>query len=167
VGTFDSQLPNNRVGETQFPPAPPAITSAMTEYLKQTKPWVRFISILLFIGIGLLVLGGLVIMISAGAMSSGGSSPFGAVPAALIGSIYAVLGLLYFFPALFLFRYADGIKKALTVDLVGGMEDALRNQKSFWRFLGILMLIILIVEVIAVVVLILAFALGGFGSIRS
>ena len=166
VNSMDSQMPSDPYAGQQMPPAPPVITSAMMEYLKQTKPWVRFISILGFIGTGFLLLLGLFLVLGASVLSSRFGSAFGGVPAALIGLIYLVLGAFYILPAVFLFRYASGIQKALTVDLMSGVEDALRSQKSFWRFVGVLMLILLILQVIVLVFLILALVLASPASFR-
>jgi len=166
MNATDSQFPGNAIPVPQVPPATPVITSPMVEYLKQTKPWVRFISILLFIGTGFLILAGLFITVGGSFLSERFGSGLGGMPIALIGLLYAALGVLYIIPAVFLFRYATGIQKALTVDLMSGMEDALRSQKSFWRFVGILMLILLILEVVVLVVVILAFFLASPASFR-
>ena len=105
-------------------------------------------------------------MVGSGFLSSRFGSALGGVPTALIGLIYVVLGALYIIPVVFLFRYATGIQKALTMDLISGMEDALRSQKSFWRFVGILMLILLILQVVALVFVILAFFIASSASFR-
>ena len=138
----------------------------MVEYLRQTKPWVRFISILGFIGTGFLLLAGLLLIVGSSFVSSRFGSGLGGVPIALIGLLYAILGALYIIPVVFLFRYANGIQKALSVDLTGGMEDALRSQKSFWRFVGILMLILLILQVVVLVFAVLVFFLASPASFR-
>ncbi len=151
---LESQLTDDQLGAQQQLPTPPAITAAMMGYLKQTKPWVRFISIMGFIGTGLLFLLGLFLILGAGLLSSLSRTALGGVPLGLIGFICAALGCLYFFPALHLFRYAGGIKRALISDQVGGMEDALMHQRSFWRFVGILVLIILILQVLVILCLV-------------
>ncbi len=166
VNSMEGQMPSDPISGQQMPPAPPVITSAMMEYLKQTKPWVRFISILMFIGTGFLLLAGLIFMLGASVMSSRFGSTFGGVPAAVVGLVYVVLGALYIIPAVFLFRYAAGIQKALTVDLMSGVEEALRSQKSFWRFVGILMVIMLILWVVVLAFIILALILGSPASFR-
>jgi hypothetical protein len=144
VDTLMSQLTDDQLEARQQLPTPPAITAAMIGYLKQTKPWARFISILGFIGTGLLFVLGLLLILGAGLLSSLSRTALGGAPLGLIGLIYAALGCLCFFPTLHLFRYAGGIKRALIHDQVGGMEDALMHQRSFWRFVGILVLIILL-----------------------
>ena len=161
MNSMDNPLPAFPAGDQHVPPAPPAITPAMMEFLKQTKPWVRFVSIMGFIGTALLFLIGLFLILGAGLVSSLSQTAFGGAPVGVIGFVYAALGLLYFFPDLHLFRYADGIKKALSLDPVGGVEDALRHQKSFWRFVGILVLIVLILQIVALIGVIVFISLAG------
>ncbi len=74
-----------------------------------------------------------------------------------MGAVYLLIGLVYLMPCVFLIRYAGGIKKMSTADLAGGMEAALKHQKSFWKFLGIFMLSVLVVYFLAIAALILFF----------
>jgi hypothetical protein len=89
---------------SQQPPAPQAITPAMIECLRQTKPWVRFLSVLGFIFTGLIVLAGIALALGAGLLRSMANTPLAGVPAVLIGVVYVGLGILYLIPNLFLFR---------------------------------------------------------------
>ncbi len=130
--------------------APPAITPAMVLYLKQTKPWVRFISIMLFVGTTLMFLLGLLLILGAGLLSSLSRTVFGGAPLGMLGLVNAAMACLYFFPALFLYRYASSIRKAVKTDAVGGIEESLKNQRSFWRFAGIFLLVILVFQISAV-----------------
>ena len=57
------------------------------------------------------------------------------------GVFYVLMGLLYFFPSLYLFRYASSIGSLLDGGGAREMEKALSNQKSFWKFAGILTLV--------------------------
>lgn len=128
----------------------PGITPIMMLYLKQTKPWVRFISIMLFIGTVLVFLLGLVLILGAGLLSSLSRTAFGGAPLGLLGFVYAVMACLCFFPALYLGRYASGIRVALLRDQVSGIEQALKNQRSFWRFMGIFLLVVLVLQIGAI-----------------
>jgi hypothetical protein len=134
-----------------------SITPQMIESLRQTKPWVRMFSILGFIGTALMV--GLALFIVVGAGIGGAFARqvgFGAVGGVLFGMLYLLLGLLYIFPSLFLFRYASGIASMLKDDTVRGMENALAAQKSFWRFVGILTTIVLCIYALVLVALVVA-----------
>ncbi len=108
--------------------------------LRQTKPWVRFISVLMFIGAAFVVIAGIGILISGGRMVGvqGGFGP-------LIGGIYFVMAILYIVPGIFLWKYADGIRNFLEEKSAGALTTALEAQKSFWRFVGIVALVILII----------------------
>ncbi len=147
---------SERGGRQQAQSSPEAseITPIMLRYLKQTKPWVRFISVIIFIGSGLVFLLGLVLILGAGLLSSLSKNVFGGAPLGMLGFVYAVLACLAFFPALHLSRFADGIKKALSKDRTGGIEFALKNQRTFWRYMGIFLLTILVLQIAALLVLI-------------
>lgn len=110
MDSLGNQVLKDQPAEQQQPPAPPAIPPAMIGYLKQTKPWVRFISVMGFIGTALLFLLGLFLILGAGLLSSLSRTALGGAPLGLIGFLYAALACLCFFPALRLFRYAGGIK---------------------------------------------------------
>lgn len=115
-----------------------SVTPLMIEHLEATKPWVRFISVIMFIVAGLIGLVGLAIMFIPTPMA-GGSQAFGF----LVGILYIVMSGLYLAPAYFLFQYASSIQDLLRGGGDSAMESALGNQKSFWRFMGIFTLIIL------------------------
>jgi len=114
--------------------------------LVSTKPWVRFLSILGFIGCGLLVVGGL-IMGAAGALTEELGAAGG-----LIAFLYVVLALLYLFPALFLYRYADAIKDLAASSNEDSLANALTQQRKFWRFAGVLTIVLLCLYVLAFLV---------------
>ena len=114
------------------------VTPLMIEHLRATRPWVKFLSIMMFISVGLCFLGGLLMMIAS-------SSPVmrGAGLGPLIGLVYWVMGGLYLAPAVFLYRYASSIQDLLQGGGDIAMESALESQKSFWRFMGIMTLVVL------------------------
>lgn len=115
--------------------------------LRQTKPWVRFISVMMFIGSAFMVLGGFFMMVSGAAgMGGGGGGPraaFGGV-SALIGVAYLVMAMFYIVPGVFLWRYADRIESFVQQRTTAALAAALEAQKSFWKFVGIMMLIVMV-----------------------
>ncbi len=114
------------------------VTPLMVEHLRATKPWVRLISVVMFIFAGLIFLGGFLMLFMS---SSSGMRGYGFGP--LVGIIYFVMGGVYLFPAYFLHQYASSIQDLLRGGGDSAMENALESQKSFWRFSGILTLIII------------------------
>jgi hypothetical protein len=164
MSSIENPLPVNASHDQSSGP-PALITQAMIDSLRRTKPWVRFLSILGFIATGFLILVGLALAVGIGLLSSIGRTSLGGLPAILIGCFYVLLGLVYIFPALYLFRFADGIQKALSTDLVPGIEYALRNQKSFWTFAGVFMLIALVVQILLLAALIIV-GIAGLAGLR-
>ncbi len=126
------------------------VTHVMIEHLRGTKPWVRFMSVVMFISAGLIFLAGLAIML----IPSSGMGGYGLGP--LIGILYILMGGLYLAPAFFLHQFASSISDFLNGGGDSAMENALGSQKSFWRFVGILTLI-----VICLYALIFVFAILG------
>ncbi len=128
-------------------------TSAMALSLKQTRPWVRFLSILGFVWLGFMVVASVAMMFGSGPAGYG----------ALIGIVYIVLAVLYAAPVLFLHRYASSITRFLESGTSEEMEHALGYQKSFWKFSGILALITILVAIIGTVIGLGSMAAGFMG----
>jgi uncharacterized membrane protein (DUF485 family) len=58
---------------------------------------------------------------------------------------------LYFFPCLFLFRFASKMKHALAANDQAQLNTSFQNLKSLFRFVGILTIIFLAFYAIAIV----------------
>ena len=121
------------------------VSDNMLESLRATRPWVKFLAILGFIACALMALGSLAFLGGASKMP-GPMAGFGPV----MGVVYLLFVLLYFFPCLYLYRYAKAIARIPEAG-AAAMEEALAKQKSFWRFIGILTAIVLVLELIFIV----------------
>lgn len=122
------------------------LTAGMLEALKATKPWVRFLGILGYIASAFILLAGIAV-IGIGLLQGGGGSGGGLLFAGL-GVVYLLMGVLYIFPARFLNGYASAIEEALGARYKSAaVERALRQQKSFWRFVGILTVVMLVLYI--------------------
>jgi len=143
------------------------LTDNMLYYLRGASPWLRFIGIVGFIGIGLVALFILVLAFGMGGALSeiDGFSGMGFM-GPLLSLIYLPTLVLYFFPVLFLYRFGSKIKNYLFSGNAEDLEDAFKNNKSLWTFYGVLTIIAL-----AFVALLLFFgiiagimaAVGAFG----
>ena len=131
----------NDVIEPDLPISP--ITDKIKIELKATKPWVRFLSILGFISMafGLFGMAGMTV-----AMKSV-PQDFPGPPMAMMVGMNLIMIVLYFFPALYLFRYASSIGRLLKEDNIESLETALTYQKSFWRFVGILVIVMFVLGI--------------------
>jgi len=128
------------------------VPAELQQHLRATKPWVKFMGILALIGAGLFVLGGLFFMI-------GGDAFDESLPAGLgvgMGFAYILAAALYIFPGLFLVRYGGAIDSMLRGGGMPALVEAMRQQKSFWRFVGITTAIVMGLYVLIFVVAIIA-----------
>jgi hypothetical protein len=104
--------------------------------LAGTRPWVRLVSILGFLGAGFMFLVG--VMIALGGSFFPADAAVGGSGFAVLGVIYACMGLLYFIPSRHLWRYGSFIDAYLRDPQQAQLEQALEAQRRFWKFVGIL-----------------------------
>ncbi|MDR2477073.1 MAG: hypothetical protein LBD18_04725 [Treponema sp.] len=131
------------------------LTDSMLRYLKEAAPWLRFIGILGYIGCGLMVAGGIIGAIVMLAVS-GLADEFGGAPAGLIALLYAVMGALLFFPSRFTYSFGDKIRNYMLSNAEQDLELALKNNKSLWKFYGILCIIYLAFIPLAIIGVVMA-----------
>lgn len=103
------------------------------KYLSSIQKWTYFFAIVGFIGIVILLLVGLL----AKAIFSAINPQMGA-GATVLGVIYIVFALIYFFPVLYLYRFSRFAKQAIQENNANLMEEALRNFKLHFHFIGVL-----------------------------
>jgi hypothetical protein len=127
-----------------------ALTETMLIYLKQASPWLRFVGIFGFIGAGLTALSGFSFFAIIPAMAGlwgdiPGFEAFGDAFGAAFGGGMVVLfiaaAVLMVFPSLFMYRFGDKIRSYLRTGTEQDLEVAFRNNKSLWKFIGILCII--------------------------
>jgi len=135
------------------------VTENMLQSLRETKPWTRFMSVLGFIGVGIMTLVGLVFILGMSFLPQQAGGP----PMAIMGIIYILGSVLYFVPSLYLFKYASAIGR-LRDGSQEALEDALLYQKSFWKFIGILTLVMLVIVLLGIIA---AIALPIFLAVRA
>jgi hypothetical protein len=132
------------------------VTPLMGQYAAQMRPWVRFMSVLTFLAAAFAMIVGaffaLALTLAGVAAQEATGSRFGALGGAVIGVVYILLGVLYIPPGVFLHRTASAIKRMQAGDATSALEDVLKNQKSFWRFVGILSVVGICITVLAFVV---------------
>ena len=123
--------------------------------LRRTRPWVRFLSIFGFVTAGLMCVIGLI----------GGA--IGLVTQTIetaVLVVYLPLALLYVFPSLSLFKYANRIRDFGTNGDALQLELALDAQRAFWKFVGVLTLVSLVLMVALLVMAALVGVVAGIVS---
>jgi len=119
-------------------------------YLNTTRKWAMFFAIIGFIFLGLLLVAGLV----AGTFLSVFKSPEmgGGIPQVLVFALVVIMALVYFFPILFLFRFSKHTANAVQTLNKEELNKAFRNLKSYFVYIGVLLIIVLVIYFILLVV---------------
>jgi hypothetical protein len=120
----------------------------LIQLLTETRPWVRLIGVLMLIGAALMLIGGGFLLL---AMVTGG----GAGSVGMMGAIYLPFAFLYIYPAVCLMKYASSITEASVTGRMVHVNEAILQQKKFWRFCGIVAAIILGIYAVMLIVLVL------------
>ena len=113
----------------------------MTEAVK----WAKFLAICSFVGLGMMVLVGAgVILIQFQGQENGFS-------ALIMGVFYILMAALYFFPTMYLYRFATASADAMEKLNDDTFEEGLENLKSLFRFTGISMIIALSLYAVGII----------------
>ena len=118
------------------------IDKPIADSLDKTRRWTMFISIVGFIFLGVLIVFGILTGTFLTFFSSGGKVI--GLPEAMIIILVFVLILFYFFPVLFLYRFSKHTAHAIHGNDKKELLKAFRNLKSYFVFLGILIIFILV-----------------------
>ncbi|MEO1711741.1 MAG: hypothetical protein AAFU60_00190 [Bacteroidota bacterium] len=111
-------------------------------FLKETAKWAKFISIVGFVFVGLMILGAI---FATAFLSSLGSEqefqfPF---PPFLFSVIYLIFAAIAFFPVLYLYRFANNMQIALQRGDQNVLNSSFENLKAHYKFYGITLAIVL------------------------
>jgi hypothetical protein len=135
------------------------VTDKMTDSMRSTKLWTKFLSIMGFIGTGFTMLVGIFIMFAGNLFPKAGDTGMTVV----MGIFYMLFSVLYLIPSLYLFKYSSALNRFLGSKMESEMEAAFSYQKSFWKFMGILCLIGMILALIGIIAAILIPIMVGMG----
>ncbi|MDE2236029.1 MAG: hypothetical protein KGK44_10880 [Gammaproteobacteria bacterium] len=132
---------------------PITVSESILGSLKDTSPWVKFLAIVCFVVSAFVFLGGVITV--AGFALGHETSPLRAVLGPIAGIVEIIsAAFFYLIPGIFLLRYGNAI---LAIQATGqaAMEDALRQQKTLWKYVGIFTIVLLVCYVLMIIGLII------------
>ncbi len=116
------------------------INSISQENLNSAAKWGKFLAIVGFVFIGLMLIGGLVMQTVMPSLSTYGyGNPF----LKYIGTVYIFLGLILFFPCFYLLKFSNKMQEALRSSNQESLDNAFVNLKAMFKFYGIVTIVIL------------------------
>jgi hypothetical protein len=144
--TLDSNMANDSTS---------LLTGEIKNYLLETAKWGKFLAIVGYVGIGLM----LVIAISIMAVGSSTSQLFPGMMGmnmGFFGLIYIVIAAFYFFPVYYLHQFSLKIAAGLSGQNSQNITVGFQNLKSLFKFMGIFTIVILSLYGLVIIVAIVA-----------
>lgn len=134
--------------------------------LAGTKPWVRFMSVLLCILSGVMLIFACIMIFAAatGVMNSTGNTAYNS--GVLVGTAlyHGLMTFLVIYPAVKLWKYANSIGRVMATRSVADLDSALTEQRRYWKFQGLLVIIGLCFAIIGVIAVV---SLGMTAAMKS
>lgn len=137
------------------------INQTAASYLSDTRKWANFVAIIGFVMTGLLVLVGFAFGSLMSDIPNSEALPVNFSGA--FGLIYVVMGLLYFVPTFYLYRFASNTRAALLNKDDISLEEALKYLMRFFKFIGILLIIVMSIYAL----MIFGMLMGGIFSMAA
>jgi hypothetical protein len=141
-----------------------SVSTEIKDYLHTTAKWGKFLAVVGFVITGMIVVASLSIGLLFGTMGSmmiPGMPDSGLLGVGL-GLLYALLAVVYFFPAWYLFQFSTKMMVAVRNDDQEFFTIGFKNMKSLFRFLGIATLVLLsLYPIMIICVLIFGAAMAG------
>ena len=119
-------------------------------HLNTTRKWALFLAIMGFIFLGIMLLFGIIAGVFLSAFKSGLESS--GLTGFLMGIFIVIMAAVYFFPLLYLFRFSKHTANAVQTLDKQELFKAIKNLKSYFVYIGILIIIVLAVYAVALVV---------------
>ena len=110
-------------------------------YLLETAKWQKFLGILMAVCTALLAAFGIAFIAFGNFLNDPDLESLGSFSGAVIGVLYLLLALLYVFFTRYLLRSAKYLKAWCASDAEEDLTEGLKNNKSYFKFSGILAII--------------------------
>jgi hypothetical protein len=125
------------------------VSEDIKNYLLETSKWGKFLAIVGYVGMALLVLIALGVMVGFSFIGSASEDTF---PMAALGLVYIVLAAVYYFPVSYLYRFSVQMKEGLASDNHQSVTTGFENLKSLFKFMGIFTIVILSIYALLLVI---------------
>ena len=126
--------------EVENAPSQLVVTESIKINLNEISKWAKFLAIIGFIGMGILLIVSLIVMTTLGTL----------------GIIYIILDIVYFFPVYYLFKFASEIQSAFYGNNQYNLDLGIEYLKSHYKFIGIITIVTLAIYLVIIFVGILA-----------
>jgi len=124
--------------------------------LQRTKPWVRFLGVIMWIVVAFMMIGAVGMSLGTAVMTEAFNKTnpgMGDMVAKGLAAFYVIFGLLYIYPTLKIWKYGTCIGKLVKSGSNTDLESALEQQRKFWKFVGIAVILMIILYIVFAVIM--------------
>ena len=115
------------------------LNDTLNAYFLEIGKWSRFLGIVGYVGIGLLVL---ISFTTPYFIKLLGASELAKIPSTTLSTVYFILAGVYFYPVNYLYKFGTQIKISLNNNDETTFLAAVKNLKSHYKFIGIFTLVL-------------------------
>jgi len=135
--------------ENQQSETPIICNNVIRGYLLETSKWGKFLAVIGFVGISLMILLGIFLMIGMSFLSELSSK---SMPAGFFGLIYIIMAAIYYFPVNYLHKFSVLIKQSLNSNDELALTNGFENLKKMFKFMAILTIVVLSIYVLILLI---------------
>jgi hypothetical protein len=125
------------------------ISDEIKNYLLEISKWGKFLAIVGYVGMAILVLVALGVMVGFSFLNNDTEGTF---PMAALGLVYILLAVAYYFPISYLYRFSVQMKEGLVTVNHQSVTTGFENLKSLFKFMGIFTVVILSIYALLLVI---------------
>ncbi len=141
------------------------VSDVIKKDLQTISSWLKFFGILGFVGVGLMVLTAIVFLFFKVILTSTfDESKLFLFPLDIIGLIYLIISIIYFFPTYFIFRSGLDLANAIKTINQDRLEKGINFLKKHFVYMGIIVIIFVSIYILVVIG---ALMIGMIGSLAS
>jgi hypothetical protein len=132
------------------------LSDQATGFLRETKKWTYFLAIMGFIGAAFMLLAGIFMTIVFSLIDVFANVPDKPdFPFGLLGLLYVVLAVVYFFPAYYLYKFSKEMGDALLARDETKLTSSIRYLKKHFKFVGIMVIAMIALYVVLIIVMVI------------
>ena len=124
------------------------INSEVKNYLLQTSKWAKFLAIMGYVVVVLLILIALVFIFGFSLISQF-KYPLSSM--GYVGYLYIIMAVVYYFPVTYLYKFSVEMNKGLKSNDEQSIILGFKKLKSLFRFMGIFTIVVLSMYVVGIV----------------
>lgn len=116
-------------------------------HLTETARWARFLAIIGFVFLALMLVGGIISIATMSYLTgnmggdAAGFSMFAGYGIGFFAFFFIIIAVIVFFPLMFMLRFANQMKAALNSNDQQKLNTSFQNLKAYFRFWGIITII--------------------------